>query len=168
MDLTKKKNLASKALKVGRNRIVFNKEGIAEIKEAITKQDIKDLYSEGIISIKPMKGRRKIKKRKTRKGAGKIKMKVRHRKQDYVKITRKLRGYVKKLRNNGIISRELYWGLRKKIKMKLFKSLAHFKEHINNLENVNIRQDENKEKPKKTEKNIKIKKISKTKEQEWK
>ena len=87
MNLKKKKELAAKTLGVGKNRICFNPESLAEIKEAITKQDIHSLHQEGIITIKPVKGRRKIVKRSRRRGAGKIKMKVRHRKQDYVKIT---------------------------------------------------------------------------------
>ena len=40
LNLNKKKELASKVLKVGKNRILFNTEGLSEIKEAITKQDI--------------------------------------------------------------------------------------------------------------------------------
>ena len=66
MNLAKKKQLAAETLKVGKHRIVFNIEGLPEIKEAITKQDIKTLFQEGIITIKPVKGRRKVKKRKTR------------------------------------------------------------------------------------------------------
>lgn len=43
MKLENKKDLASRALKVGKNRIAFNKSRLTEIKEAITKQDFKDL-----------------------------------------------------------------------------------------------------------------------------
>lgn len=146
MNLSKKKKLAAKALKVGKNRIIFNKEGLSEIKEAITKQDIKDLYSGGIISIKPVKGRRKIKKRKTRRGPGKIKKKVKQRKQIYIRITRKLREYLKELKKQGNVNRELYQELRKKIKMKMFRSKAYFKDYINNLNKENIRQGEIKKK----------------------
>jgi ribosomal protein L19E len=130
MNLRKKKELASKTLKVGKNRIIINKEGLDEIKEAITKQDILSLYQGGIIYIKPVKGRRKIIKRKTKKGAGKIKMKVKNRKTEYVRITRKLRGHLKNLKNKGEIDREFYLTLRKKIKLRGFKSLGNLKEYI--------------------------------------
>jgi len=130
MNLRKKKELAAKTLGVGKNRVIFSNEGLAEIKEAITKQDIKGLQSEGIIGIKPIKGRKKIKKRKTRRGDGKIKKKVNKRKQIYVKITRKLRGYIMDLRDKGKIDRELYWDLRKKIRMRDYKSKAHLKEYL--------------------------------------
>ena len=80
-NLNRKKELAAKTLKVGKNRLSFNQDNLAEIKEAITRQDIKDLYAEGIITIKPIKGRKKIKRRKTRRGPGKIKKTVNKRKQ---------------------------------------------------------------------------------------
>jgi len=41
MKLDKKKNLAKRVLNVGKERIIFVKERLSEIKEAITKQDIK-------------------------------------------------------------------------------------------------------------------------------
>ena len=130
MNLAKKKELASKVLKVGKNRIQFNTDNFPEIKEAITKQDIRDLYSQGIIIIKPVKGRKKIVKRKTKRGPGKIKKKINNRKQTYVKITRKLRNYLRDLRKLDKISSEEYWELRKKIRMRAFRSKAHLKETI--------------------------------------
>jgi len=163
MNLSKKKALAAKALKVGKNRIIFNKDGHSEIKEAITKQDIKDLNKEGIISIKPVKGRKKNKKRKTRRGPGKIKKKVKHRKQEYVKITRKLRKYIMGLRDKGEIGRELYWKLRNKIRMRDFKSKAHLKEYLKGLEDLGV--DVEKETVEKT-KDKKEKVIKKNKDKE--
>jgi len=133
-NLRTKKALASKALKVGKGKLIFSAEGINEIKEAITRQDIKDLASQGIISIKPIKGRKKIVRRKTRRGPGKIKKTVNHRKQEYVKITRKLRRYLMELRDRGIVERELYWNLRNKIRMRAFKSKANFKDYLRSIE----------------------------------
>ena len=130
MNLIKKKELASKVLKVGKNRIMFNSENLAEIKEAITKQDIRDLHESGIIAIKPVKGRKKIVRRKTKRGPGKIKKKVNKRKQVYVKITRKLRGYIKELKKLGRITNEDYKTLRKKIRMRAFRSKAHLREQL--------------------------------------
>ncbi|MFA5173788.1 MAG: 50S ribosomal protein L19e [Candidatus Pacearchaeota archaeon] len=128
MKLDKKKELASRVLKAGKHRIQFNINHLAEIKEAITKQDIRDLHSEGIIVVKPIKGRKKIVKRKTRRGPGKIRKTIKKRKQNYVKLTRKLRAYVLALKNTGKITREQYIDARKKIKMKAFRSKAHLKE----------------------------------------
>ncbi|MEK6914149.1 MAG: 50S ribosomal protein L19e [Nanoarchaeota archaeon] len=133
MNLNKKKALAAKVLRVGKGRIIFKNENLKEIKEAITRQDIKQLYSEGIIKIKDIKGRRKIVKRKYRRGPGKIKMKINRRKQNYVKITRKLRGYLMSLKNMSLIERELYKKLRNKIRMREFKSKSNMKEYLKSL-----------------------------------
>lgn len=138
MNLRTKKQLASKVLKVGKNRIHFDSDKFAEIKEAITKQDIKDLHSAGFISIKPIKGRKKIVRRKTKRGPGKIKKKVNKRKQTYVKITRKLRKYLKELKIQGIIRKELFQELRKKIRMKDFRSKMHLKEYLENIEKIDF------------------------------
>ena len=128
MKIGKKRQLAAKVLGVGKSRIWFNGANLPEIKEAITKQDIKDLHSQGIIKIKPVKGRKKIEKRKTKKMLGKIKIKVKRRKHEYMMITRKLRGYIKELKRQGRISKKDYSELRKKIRARLFKSKFQLKE----------------------------------------
>ncbi|MAG02424.1 hypothetical protein CMI42_03740 [Candidatus Pacearchaeota archaeon] len=133
MNLSKKKALAAKTLKVGKRRINFNSENLSEIKEAITKQDIKSLRDEGVISLRPLKGRKKVERRKRRRGPGKIKKKVNNRKQVYVKITRKLRACIMDLRDKGAIEKELYWTLRKKIRMRDFKSKASLIEYLKGI-----------------------------------
>ncbi len=133
MNLKKKKILAAKTLRVGKNRIVFNSEALNEIKEAITKQDIKSLFEEGAIKIKPIKGRKTVVRRKRRKGPGKIKIKVGHRKQEYVRLTRKLRSYIKYVRSNNQVSKDIYKDVRKKIKNRYFKSLANLKEYLKSI-----------------------------------
>ncbi|MBI2452596.1 hypothetical protein HYV50_06005 [Candidatus Pacearchaeota archaeon] len=130
MKLEKKKMLASRALGVGKNRIVFDQERLEEIKQAITKQDMKDLHRSGAIMIEEKKGRRKIKKRPTRRRAGSVKKKARDRKREYIISTRKLRKYLKVLKAKGQILTEEYKDLRKEIRARIFRSLAHMKEII--------------------------------------
>lgn len=133
MQLNKKKELASRVLGVGKGRIVFNKEALEEIKEALTKQDIKDLVKANSIFVKEISGTLKKKKRKTRRRSGSIKKKVNQRKRDYMTITRKLRAYISELRKHGTLSSEEYWKLRKEIRAKSFKSKAHMKERISHM-----------------------------------
>ncbi len=133
MNLGKKKALASRTLKIGKERIVFIKERLDEVKEAITKQDIRDLKKEGAIVVKDITGRKKVEKRKRRRGLGKIKKKVNTRKKNYVIMTRKLRAYVLAVLNQGEISKENYKDIRKKIRNKAFRSKAHLKEYIGGL-----------------------------------
>ncbi len=130
MNLTKKKQLAARVLKVGKGRISLDEARSDEIKEAITKQDIKDLYKAGAIKIKEKKGRRKKEKRKIRKGEGKIKKRIKKRKQIYVKITRKLRKYLKELKKQKKIDNKSYYELRNKITARFFTSKAHLKEYL--------------------------------------
>ncbi|MBM3247180.1 hypothetical protein FJZ17_01395 [Candidatus Pacearchaeota archaeon] len=135
-ELRKRKVLASKVLGVGMNKIVFDSSKLPEIKEAITKQDIRDLFSAGIISIKEVRGKKKIIKRTTKRGPGKIKRKVNNRKRDYMILVRKLRRHVKELKLQGKINQNVFEDLRKKIRAKTFKNKAHLKEHLKEYEGV--------------------------------
>jgi len=131
--LENKKSLAARALNIGKGRVIFNISRLSEIKEAITKQDIKDLKEGGAISIRETKGRRKVQKRRTRRKAGSIKKKVSTRKQDYVKLTRKLRKYLANLKARDNISNEDVKTLRKEIRSGDFRSLANMKESIKQM-----------------------------------
>lgn len=130
MNLAKKKQLAAKVLKVGKGRIILDETRLNEIKEAITKQDMRDLYKSGAIKIKEKKGRRKREKRKIRRGEGKVKKRVRGRKQDYVRMTRKLRSYIKELKKQKRIDNKNYRELRNKIATRMFTSKAQLKEFL--------------------------------------
>jgi large subunit ribosomal protein L19e len=132
MNLRPKKELAARTLKVGKGRIMLVDSRKDEIKEAITKQDIKDLAAEGAIIVKPIKGRKKIVRKHSR-STGNIRKKVNTRKQDYVIMTRKLRAYSKEMLNQGKISKENLTEIRKKIRNKMFKSKANLKEYIGRL-----------------------------------
>jgi large subunit ribosomal protein L19e len=152
MSLKTKKELASRTLNVGKNRISFNQNNLNEINEAITKQDIRDLYDQGIISIKPINGRAAIVARKRKRGPGKIKMKINDRKERYVIITRKLRKYAKELKKQGKLNKEDYSEIRKKIKMKEFKNKAHLKEFIEDKSKNKLKQITTKNEPKQEKK----------------
>lgn len=133
MNLSKKKNLAAKALKVGKGRVKILEERMSEVKDALTKQDIKDLVKDGAIEVKEVKGRKKIEKRKRKRGAGKIKKKVNKRKENYVIMTRKLRAYTRSMYIQGKVSKQEKEDIRKKIRNKFFKSKANLKQYIEGL-----------------------------------
>ncbi len=133
MNLNKKKELAARALNVGKGRILFNTERLDDIKEAITKQDIKDLKADRAILIKEIKGRRKIAKRKTRRRVGSRKKVAINKKQAYVILTRKLRRHLASLKNQGTIPKEDYFALRKEIRTNKIQSLSQFKEIIKEI-----------------------------------
>lgn len=130
MNLRSKKILAKKVLNVGKGRILFVENRLKEIKEALTKQDIRDLKEDGAILTKNVKGRKKNKVSKNVRKVGKVKIKVNRRKQDYVILTRKLRKYLKEMKKQGKISKEEFKDARKKIRNKKFRSKAHLKSKI--------------------------------------
>ena len=130
MNLSKKKALAARTLNVGKARILFNVQRLGEIKEAITKQDIRDLHKEGIILIKEVKGRRKIVRRNTRKRMGCRKKRILNKKHQYVTLTRKFRRYLSYLKNKKAISKEHFLQLRREIRARMFQTLAQLKERI--------------------------------------
>lgn len=130
MNLNSKKRLAARTFNVGLDRIIFNPARIDEIKEAITKQDMRDLFEGKAILIKEIRGRLKIEKRKTKRRAGKIKKTIKDRKGEYVRLTRKLRNFAKQLLVQGRVSREQHQNIRKQIKARAFRSKAHFKEIV--------------------------------------
>ena len=129
MNLSKKKELARRALGVGKSRIVFMESRKEDIKEAITKQDIRDLQADGAIVIKGIRGRRKVEKKRNR-SVGNVRKNVNTRKRDYVVMTRKLRRYVAEMKKLGKLSAEDEKEIRKRIRNRVFRSKAHLKEHL--------------------------------------
>lgn len=130
MDLSKKKKLAKRTLGVGEDRIVFLESRIDEIKDAITKQDIRDLQKSGAIIVKEIKGRRSSKKIKRGRSAGNVRKKIKDRKRNYVIMTRKLRAHLKSLGSSKEISKEEMKKIKKRIKNKDFKSKVHINEYM--------------------------------------
>ena len=133
MNLAKRKELAAKVLGVGKNRVIFTKESLPEIKEAITRMDIVDLHKSGAIKIREVSGRKKIVKRKHRRRTGKIKGNVNNRKAEYMIITRKLRKFVRGLVRTGKVSKDRNREIRKEIRARKFRSKRHLKESLEEL-----------------------------------
>ena len=133
MKLDKKKNLAAKVFRVGKGRVVFLKPRLEEIKEAITKEDIRGLKADGAIKIKEIKGKRGKPKRKARKSPGNIRKKAKDSKREYMTMTRKLRKHVALLKEKDALNRDEILDIRKKIRNRHFRSLAQLKDHIKEI-----------------------------------
>ncbi len=131
MNLKKKKALAARTFGVGESRIEFIKPRLEEIKEAITKQDIRDLHTDGAIKIKPIKGRKKSIGRKGRRGVGNVRKKINTGKRDYMFMTRKLRKYLADMKSK-LTDKEVE-EIRKKIRNKFFKSKSNLKEYLGGI-----------------------------------
>ena len=132
MNLSKKKELAKRAFGIGKDRIIFVESRLDEIKDAITKQDMRDLRGSGAII-------RRGAKNKGRRGAGKIRKSTKIRKKDYVVLTRKLRKHIAEMKRSGEITKDKIDDIRKKIRNRIFRSKAHLREHLGGMSNENIK-----------------------------
>jgi large subunit ribosomal protein L19e len=128
MNLRKKKALAARTFGVGLSRVEFVEARVDEIKEAITKQDIRDLHKDGAIIIKNIKGRKRNKNMKKNRSIGNIRKKVNKRKKEYVAATRKLRKHLAEVKEK--LTEKEKKDIRKKIRNRFFRSKSHLKEHI--------------------------------------
>ena len=133
MKLENKKALASRALCVGKNRIVFNSQRLEEVKEAITKQDIKDLVASGAIRIKEVSGRKTKIKSNSRRRAGSVKKKVKRTKTEYMHMVRRLRPFLSDLRKKKNLSSEQYHKIRREIKSGLHKTKVQLTTRVNSI-----------------------------------
>jgi ribosomal protein L19E len=131
MDLKKKKALAVRTLGVGEKRIKFLEPRLAEIKEALTKQDIRDLYKDGAIVIVNVSGRKTLVKKKKNRSVGNVRKKVNKRKSQYVALTRKLRKHLAQVQ--GKLTKKEKEDFRNKIRNKFFTSNANFKDYISGV-----------------------------------
>ncbi len=133
MKLDKKKALAARIFNVSKSRILFIEPRLDEIKEAITKEDIRNLRADGAIIIKPIKAKRAMKRRKAKKGAGNIKKHAKNKKKEYIILTRKLRNHIQELKNKNLITKKQIFDIRKKIRNRYFKSKFQLKEYLSTL-----------------------------------
>ncbi|MFH1063463.1 MAG: 50S ribosomal protein L19e [Candidatus Woesearchaeota archaeon] len=138
MKLNVQKRLAASLFKCSPKRVWFDEDRLDEIKESITKQDLKMLISDGAIRLRPIKsisrGRaRKIKTQKSKglqKGAGSRKGTNTARlpkKARWMAKIRVQREFLKLLREKGIVTKTIYQNLYLKSKGGLFRSKRHIK-----------------------------------------
>ncbi|MDD9953969.1 MAG: 50S ribosomal protein L19e [Candidatus Woesearchaeota archaeon] len=141
-DLSLQKRLAGAVLKASPHRIVFDPARLNDIKQAITKEDIKGLISDGMIKAKPVKGisrgrARKIAKQKSKglqKGIGSRKGKATARnpsKDAWMRKVRVQRKFLKELKEKKILNTANYRTLYTKSKGGFFRSVRHIKLFMN-------------------------------------
>jgi large subunit ribosomal protein L19e len=139
------KKLASQILKCSKKRIWFDPNSPDEIKEAITKVDVRSLINKGIIKRKPMKGisksrarkRKEQRKKGRQKGSGSRKGKRTARlpkKRAWIGKIRIQRMFLKSLRDKKLIEVATYRTLYGKCSGGFFRSKRHIKLYIDEHE----------------------------------
>jgi large subunit ribosomal protein L19e len=132
------RRIAADILKCGRNRIRFDPQKTGEIKEAITKSDVRALIGNGTITKRRLKSTSRFWSRKTKgqkkfgrqKGHGSRKGKKTARlrpKGTWISSIRLQRNFIKSLRDNNLITSSVYHELYLKSKGRFFRSLRHLK-----------------------------------------
>ena len=135
------RRLAAQILKCGENRIKFDPSKVDEIKESITKTDIRSLIGSGAITRIRLNNTSKYwarlnrsqKSKSKQKGPGSRKGKKTARtppKRMWINKIRLQRSYIKLLRNGQKISSTDYHELYMKSKGGFFRSLRHLKLYV--------------------------------------
>jgi len=141
MKLKLQKRLAADILKCSEKRIWFDPTRLEDIKEAITKIDVRSLINDRAIKKKPVKGVSRVRARKIalqkrkgkRKGAGSKKGKKTARlskKAAWIRKIRIQREFLKELRDKGLVSKSDYHSLYQKSKGGFFRSKRHIKLYL--------------------------------------
>ncbi len=138
MHFTVQKRLAAQLLRCSPKRVRFEQEALEEIKEAITKSDIKSLIKRKAITEIPAHGVSRVRARELqhqrskgrRRGYGSRKGKASARegpKEVWMAKARLQRGFVKMLKEKEIVTPEQFRELYVKIKGGFFRNLRHIK-----------------------------------------
>jgi len=141
MKLSVQKRLAADVLKCSPKRVWLAPDRLADIKEGITKADIRALVSEGVIAKEQAKGVSRARANKRveqqrkglQRGPGKRKGKKTAtvpRKATWMAKIRAQRGLLAELREGNIVSDETYKMLYRKSKGGFFRNRRHIKVYI--------------------------------------
>jgi len=140
-DLTFQKRLASEILGVGVSRIRVDPARVDDVADAITREEIKRLIEERAIYVKPVHGNagyssklRHVQRRKgRRRGSGKRKG-VRTARMDekvaWMNRIRKMRRYLRYLRDRKLIDKKTYRRLYRLAKGGFFKSFSSLRTYL--------------------------------------
>lgn len=119
MNLNSQRRMAADILGVGENKVWMDPEGMEEISNAITRQDVRELIEDEVIDKRPVKGvsRGKAKKRQEQKSKGRqsghgsrkgSKGARKKRKDKWKENIRSIRSYLRELRDSDEITTSKY------------------------------------------------------------
>ena len=137
VNLKAKKQLVARMYKVGVNRVRFDSDHLDDVADAITRDNIRSLFTANTIRIEPIKGasrgRAKIKKiQKKKRGVKQGSKKGRKgarvgKKEVYVTKVRSLRYRLKIAKDRKEITNTEFWDLYKKIGGNTVRNIAHLR-----------------------------------------
>ncbi|GAB3034832.1 50S ribosomal protein L19e [Natronobiforma cellulositropha] len=142
-DLRAQKRLAADVLDVGKNRVWFDPDAQADIAEAITREEIRELVADGLIRSKDARGNSRGRARERnakrayghQKGPGKrrgTKGARQNSKEDWTSRIRAQRRTLRELRDDGEITPTQYRQLYRKASGGEFRSVQYLLNYIDN------------------------------------
>lgn len=141
MNISNRKRIIAGILGVGKGRVWIDPVRMGDVKQAITKEDIRGLINECVIMLKPEQGVSKVRYRKRlrqkrkgrRKGKGSRKGKTTARfsgKKAWIIKVRLQRDLINRFKEKGLITSDVYKRLRRMIKGGFFRSVRHIKLYL--------------------------------------
>ncbi len=148
-----RRSIVSRVMKAGKSRVWIDPTRLGDISNAITAADIRKLIKDGAIRIKPKKGnsRGRInkalsqKRKGKRKGQGSRKGKAGARtneKKEWMGKVRKLRAYLRELRDKGMLVDGAYRSIYRKIGGGVFRGKSHLELYLNDHDLLKVKSDE--------------------------
>ena len=142
MNVKNQKKIAAQLLKIGVKRVKIDHSKLSEVKEAITKTDVRSLIRSGVITKKPIKGHsryhaRLIKKQKSkgkRKSMGSrsgTKNARLPKKKSWMAKVRAQRKFIKSLKEKNLLTNKTFRDLYVKVKSNRFRDIKLMKLYIN-------------------------------------
>jgi len=131
--LTQQKRVAADILKVGESRVWMSPNHLEDIKNAITRSDVRKMISHGYIKAKkeklkiPKTGKKRKQGHGSRKGAKGARL---PKKERWMNTVRPLRRMLKKLREEEKIDAKTYRKLYLQVKSGAFRSRSHLKLYL--------------------------------------
>src|SRR3989339_150575 len=131
MRLGNQKRISAEMLGVGKSKVWFDTEHMTEIKEAITKGDVRTLIRKRIIQRRPELGHSRVRARKrlTQRRKGKKSSRL-TKKTAWMNLVRGQRTFLKELKLKGLVSIPTYRNLYSKIKGGYFRNKRHIKLYL--------------------------------------
>ena len=140
VNLKTKRQLVSRIIGVGLDRVKFDPEHLDEVADAITRDNIRSLITANVIEIKPIKGTSKGRsyfkklqrmKRGTKQGSKKGRKGARTGKKEiYVRKIKAMRHQLKVSKARKEIANDVYWNLYKQVSGNQVRNLAHLRSLI--------------------------------------
>jgi large subunit ribosomal protein L19e len=141
MELKTQKRIAASVLKTSPKKVVFDTTKLSQVKEALTRADIKDLVNSNVIAKKNVNEASRVRARKIqrqkskglRKGVGSRKgtANARLKKKDaWMVAVRTQRELIRELREKSKISVATYRKLYAKVKGNFFRNKRHIKQYL--------------------------------------